>query len=54
MNKFITDADKPITLTCFKFNAELSLYDVETKNIPIKGTNNKSVSNILIKINYCK
>jgi len=46
INRLTIDVDKAITLTCFKFNIELLLYDVEIRNIPIKGTINKSVSNI--------
>ena len=46
INKLTIDAVKAITLTCFKFNIELLLYDVEIRNIPIKGTINKSVSNM--------
>jgi len=46
MNRFIIDVDKAIVLTCLRL-IELLAYDVEITNIPIKGTNNKSVSNIL-------
>ena len=46
INKFIIDVDKAITLTCLKFDIKLLLYDVEIRNIPIKGTNNRSVSNM--------
>ena len=45
INKFTIDVDKAMTLTCFKFIESLA-YEVEMRNIPIKGTNNKSVSNI--------
>lgn len=46
INKLTIDVDKAITLTCFKL-IELFAYEVDIKNIPVKGTNNKSVSNIV-------
>lgn len=54
INKLTIDVDKAITFTCFEL-IELFAYEVDIKNIPIKGTNNKSVSNIMKSklINKC-
>ena len=46
INKLTIDVDKAITFTCFKL-IELFAYEVDMKKIPVKGTNNKSVSNII-------
>ena len=51
MNKLIIDADRAIIFICFRLEIRLLLYDVEIRNIPIKGTNNKSVSNIYKYLN---
>ena len=51
INKLIIDVDRAIIFTCLRLDVKLSLYDVEIRNIPIKGTSNKSVSNICKYLN---